>query len=471
MKRKVSFLVALLLCLALLCACGQPSEERPAAYPLEPLEGELDYPEAPAFAEPEIPEPIGDLDTLALAVDTAIYRSLETGAEMVYYHLTDELRKQALRDPSAFVGKALQIALLGHTFYQTYDDSRLAEGYLGLRCGFPESFATVSTEPEEGSQVLSYEFYKNTLQTAALRQLSFSQLPICQNTDRYLSVENSEQLVYAVEYGYLPYCTEGSSAEKILRRAIGILSQITREDMSETEIYTAIYQYVILSNQYDYNTLLDSRVQDPGNRVFFLEGAVLDGRAVCDGMSKELVLLARLMGLEAYHIGARNGDGGHAYVYVKLDGSWYLSCPTYGSQLYSRKDGLRQDYHTNNYMLTDFDTNMQGWDYDSDAFEQIEAELRTTKPYDYWRETTVEIGGQNYSFHPETVEEALAVLEDALALHQQLGIPVEVELCGKVDVLREAYARLKEQSGDVVYLSGGTFEQQRLQVYLIGAKA
>ena len=148
---------------------------------------------------------------------------------------------------------------------------------------------------------------------------------------------------------------------------------------------------------------------------------------------------------------------------------WYLSCPTYGSALYSRKDGLRQDYHTNNYMLTDFDTNMDGWLFDSDAHEEIEQALRQTSAFDYWSETTVEIGGTRYSFHPETVEDALAVLRDACEVQRELQIPVEVELCGKVDVLREAYMQCKEEAA-LVYLSGGTFCGQRLQVYLIGAQ-
>ena len=283
-------------------------------------------------------------------------------------------------------------------------------------------------------------------------------------------VKNSEQLFFALVNGYLPYCEEGSSAREILAKCVGILSEITHEGMSQAEIYTAIYQYVVQTVQYGYGTQEYSGYQNRTNRAFFLEGAVLDEQAVCDGLTKEIVVLSRLMGLEAWHIGARNRDEGHAYLYVNIDGTWYLSCPTRGNCRFPKKDGTWQSYHTNNYLLTDFDTNMEGWDYDSDSHEDIELLLRETQSYDHWRKNVVQIGKKQFCLHPETAEDAMTVLKDAVKLNQKLGTTVQVELCGKVDVLKKAYDLLKQEGVDVIYLSGGTFEGQRLQIYLIGTE-
>ena len=283
MRRVLCSLALLLTCF---CSCTAPTACAECA---------LDYPAEMPFAALSIPDPITTLDELAEAVDTSLYLSVERGEEMVYYHLSDALRDEALADPASFVGRALQIALLGHTFYNTYDDSRLDEGYLGLRAAIEPDYARRSTEGEEASPVISYALYKTAWQPEA-RELCFSSLPICQTAKDWLPVQNSEQLIFAVQYGYLPYALPDSTAEMLLCRALELLSHISSEEMTETACYEAIYQLVLQSNQYDYATLLERSEQNRENRVFFLEGAMLDGRAVCDGLSKELVLLARLMG-------------------------------------------------------------------------------------------------------------------------------------------------------------------------------
>ena len=445
-----------------------------AAWPLHFERTGLEYPDDAVPVQPEVPEACQTLDELVRGFDTVIFLSDADNDEMTFFSLGEDLLAEAKADSEALVAKVLQASLLGHNFHGAYNDAHLDEGLLGFRGAIDPAYATVATDEEESLPVMGYEFYRNCLQPRS-RDLQLVDLPLFSDDQAqgrpWLQVSNSEQLVFAAQYGYRPWCVPGSGAEEILARCVEALSWITGESMSQTQLWRAIYQYVLLSTHYDYTTLLDIYQREPSNRAFFLEGAVLDGHAVCDGMCKELVLMARLMGLEAWHVGARGETDGHAYVYVRADGEWYLSCPTYGSQRYTRKDGRRQDYHTCNYCLTDFDTNMEGWTYDADVLEDVERELREQSPYDYWSQTTVEVGGARRSLHPESVEEALALLVDAQGLQQQLGMPVEVELCGSVRVLRDAYTQLKEACDDVVYLSGGTFEGQRLQVYILGAQA
>lgn len=453
---------ALVLALALLTGCGQGGgTQTPAAFAL---------PQPDRLVEVTLPESCETLDQLADAIDTAIFLSpTDAQGETVWFSLGEVLREEALADPDAFVGRVLQITALGHDLAQTYNTSRLEEGLLGVQGGFQPAYALRTPQEEPYDRAISYTLCRNAMERAA--GLTWEELPLCRDNRGWVRVVNSEQLFYALSHGYLPWCTPDDPAFPLLERCVAILSSIIPQGAGEREIYTAIYQYVTSRVAYSYTTLAEGGRDRRENRAMFLEGALTDELAVCDGLSKEIVVLSRLMGLDARHIGARDSQGGHAYVYVQVEGNWYLSCPTRGSGRSPTSAGGWRNYPLNSYLLTDFDTNMPGWEYDSDAWEDIEAEIRTVKPFDFWGDTTVEIDRQTYSLHPETQEEAMAVLEDGLHLSRERGEPVAVELMGSVDVLRGAYQTLKDRGEDVAYLSAGTFAGKRLQVYVLGGGA
>ena len=428
-------------------------------------DGVIDTADDLSYAEITVSDTADSLQKLAEEADSAVFLG-ET--EMRYWKAEGELFEELRRDTAGTLGRALQISLLGHSFYEAYDDSKLAEGYIGIRFAPLEKYALESPELPEIREVRSIDLCADLLKRNET-PYTYMSLPVHKKENRgYLLCKNSEQLAYAAEYGYIPAAEENTPAYDILKKAVGILSLLKGCAESETELYSAIYRYVLQNVHYDYTTLLYMDARGRENRVFFLDGAIMDDHAVCDGMCKEILLLCRLAGIDAHHIGARNGDSGHAYLYVRCGGQWYLSCPTYGSLTAETKDGKRLDYHTMNYMLTDLDTNMEGWEYVSDAYPHIREEVRTRRPYDPWQSTEIQAEGKEYTLHPETTEEALAVLHEAVRIRKEYGITVECELCGKAGILRDAYSALKEEGIDVMYFSGGTFEGQRLQIYVIG---
>lgn len=420
------------------------------------------------FEEVKISDTAGSLQELAEEADSFIFSGDD---QMHWWKLEDELLENMRADTPGTLGKALQISVLGHTFYEEYDDSRLAEEYIGIRFAGMKEYGTVSAEKQEAEETVFFQLAQDVSEEDG-DGYTYMSLPVHRSVSGgYLLCENSEQLVYAAEYGYIPAAIRGSSAEEILKKCISILSNLKEFSGSETELYSAIYRYVLQSVHYDYTTLRYSAAQNRENRVFFLEGATEDGWAVCDGMCKEILLLSRLAGIEAHHIGARSGDSGHAYLYVKCDGSWYLSCPTYASKTVSLPDGRRLDYHTMNYMLTDLDTNEPGWEYVSDAYPEIREQIKAVTPYDPWRKEQIIIGETVYTLHPENADEAVTLLKEAARLQKKCGKAVEAELCGKASVLREAYEQLKKEGIDVMFYSGGTFQGERLQVYVIGGNS
>lgn len=417
----------------------------------------------PAMVKITVPDTVRSIQEMADAADAMIISGTGQG-EIVYFQLGEELVSSVQSDPLSFVMRSMQIAPIAHNFFTGYDLSLLNEGKIGISGEIPDAYAVTSRLTEPVKKTIPYVFMKDA--SKQLRLLPKEKLPLFQKAEASLYVKNSEELFYSVLNGYAPVCEKGSAAERILHEAETVLHSIRTENQSEKACYQAIYQYVISSVSYDYDTCLSPDIRGVKNRSFFLEGAMEDGLAVCDGLAKEIALLSGLMGLEVYHVGARNEESGHAYLYVRLDGTYYLSCPTSAIYEYTDKNKVKRSYHTLSYMMTGFDTNSESWGYDSDAYEEIEDLLRKTDHYDVWGNSFVTIDGQRFSMRPKRAEEAVAVLRDAAKLSETSHQAVEVELCGSYDVLKEACRRMKNEYPGMRFFSGGTFAGQRLQIYV-----
>lgn len=155
-------------------------------------------------------------------------------------------------------------------------------------------------------------------------------------------VYNSEQLVYAVENGFKPRfgtlsATAPDHAKKALQSARDvwdtarrILYSINSAGDSDFEKLLNIHDYIALNVIYDSALLqLSEEPQNSysylsGFRGFNLEGALLDGKAVCDGITKAFMLLARMEGIECIRVTGKNAENvGHAWNKVKIENTWY----------------------------------------------------------------------------------------------------------------------------------------------------
>lgn len=155
-------------------------------------------------------------------------------------------------------------------------------------------------------------------------------------------VYNSEQLVYAVENGFKPRFGTLSdtapdhaknalqSARDVWDTARRILYSINSDGDDTVEKLSKIHDYIALNVIYDSALLQLS--EDPQNsysylsgfRGFNLEGALLDGKAVCDGITKAFMLLARMEGIECIRVTGKNAANvGHAWNKVRIGDVWY----------------------------------------------------------------------------------------------------------------------------------------------------
>jgi len=122
-------------------------------------------------------------------------------------------------------------------------------------------------------------------------------------------VVSTQQLMYALEFGYRPIPLEGTPAETALKQCEDILRNIVSDSMGDMAKYCAIYSYCGTHLCYDFtgdDYVGKNSVASSPNAIaattdgFFLDGA-LQGFAVCEGWTKLFTVLATMEGLICYN--------------------------------------------------------------------------------------------------------------------------------------------------------------------------
>ncbi len=215
-------------------------------------------------------------------------------------------------------------------------------------------------------------------------------------------VYNSEQLVYAVENGFKPRFGTLSatapdhaknalqSAKEVWDTARRILYSINSDGDDTVEKLSKIHDYIALNVIYDSALLQLSESEDPqysysylsGYRGFNLEGALLDGKAVCDGITKAFMLLARMEGIECIRVTGINAENvGHAWNKVKIENTWYNIDVTGDDILTSGISGASCDVEVlahDKFLVSDEFLKNKGYAEDNYGF------VDATGQYDYY---------------------------------------------------------------------------------------
>ena len=185
--------------------------------------------------------------------------------------------------------------------------------------------------PENTYEEFKNANFENRLAKTTRRSVSFNTFPI-DNSDKTLLVRNSDDLFFAVSNGYKPqFYNEEDKPYYFYQRAREICRNFISDDMTDLEKYQTLFDYIVYYGNYDYDALTDS---SGGyfiyNTCYFLEGLMEYNYAVCDGLSKLYAVLCGIEGLEVKRGFGYSSDGGHAWDYIKYNGKWYLTCPTWG---------------------------------------------------------------------------------------------------------------------------------------------
>lgn len=215
--------------------------------------------------------------------------------------------------------------------------------------------------------------------------------------DRYtktFKVKNSEQLVYCLERKIKPVFDENSDVEKLYEDIKAILREIVDDDMSDVEKLKAIHDWVVMNVTYDKDLLEKMGYEDnlKSYRGFYLEGAIEDHRAVCEGMSKAVCVMANIEGIPCVIVSGKSatnpGGPGHAWNKVNVNGDWYI--------LDATSDGaiINSEYEILSYEFFLIDEVKYSKKYIGDTFK----DLKCTKNYDIFKEAKYTYNFNEYSF-------------------------------------------------------------------------
>lgn len=108
-----------------------------------------------------------------------------------------------------------------------------------------------------------------------------------------------------------------SGAEELVLKVRIALAECLRPGMTDYEKELAIYEYILTHCTYGF---LEEDVDDSYN----VYGALLKGKAVCNGYAQTFMLLTSCAGLETQMIYGDAGGESHAWNCIKLDDEWYM---------------------------------------------------------------------------------------------------------------------------------------------------
>lgn len=168
-----------------------------------------------------------------------------------------------------------------------------------------------------------------------------------ENVSKTIEVETSTQLVYALEKGLKPICKSGSKAEIVFTEAKEVLRRICDDSMSDIAKLRAIYEWLIMEVQYDNRAASENEISQSWQEynAWFAEGVFINKKAVCDGICKAFLIMARIENIACVRVVGNS----HAWNKVYVDGNWFGVDATHGNLAVSGQEVLTYT----NFLFTD----------------------------------------------------------------------------------------------------------------------
>lgn len=122
----------------------------------------------------------------------------------------------------------------------------------------------------------------------------------------------------------------------------------------EYNIVHTVHDYLVCNVSYDF-ALFDS--YNSGNTdlendpAFFIDGVFLNGRAVCDGISRAFDFLCAIDGVDSFRVTGSFAASPHAWNKVKIDGEWYNVDATADAAYYVGADGKYRKQLSHGFFL------------------------------------------------------------------------------------------------------------------------
>lgn len=366
-KQAISFLVLS----SFLCSCNSSIESTPLSSDTHLYIDD--------FPDEDLRKPSREISSREEFIYALDYLTFYQITDTVYFQITDDYKKNFFNIYQEFL-QAKKCTEIADVFQIDLDRNEYEEGSLvGLTLFYDPTFSSEKPVDPNYDSIFIQEFdYQGNLN---IRGEDFNGFYIEKADLDEAEVSNSEQLYYVLLNGYKPVCTT-SITEQLYDEMKVILRRLISDDMSEIEKIKQVYNFLTSEVRYD-TYIVDAGGTEPfKSQSYYLEGVILNRYGVCDSKAKAFVSLLAIEGIEAKRIAAEDEDSKHAYNLVKADGTWYLTCSTYGSNRLTIAD---QEYVVPSYnmFLTTLKTPYESWNYQSQMHSDLQS-LVSEEPYDYY---------------------------------------------------------------------------------------
>lgn len=411
--RKISFLMLIVACLALIfSACNSKKEKW--------------FAEGIQTTELSKIETIKNREDLTNLIDYSAFYQKRVKAQV------SDMYKEVLKDNFDTETRwAVQYGDLAHNAEETQIfDAELESGFIEVFCKMPKRYG-YKTGSNTKNKIYTLDYYLLTKEKN--RKVNYKDLRLFKNNKGFIKVNNSEQLFYAALNGYFPVWDKNNKVLcKIMNDCLEILK--FRHNKNELERIRRTYLYMVNESTYDLDVQRKRSTDYRDYAAYYLEGFFLYRQAVCDGLTKAYALLLALDGFEVYHVAdVKKNIGGHAYNYVKVNGEYYLSSITNSIRTggYERIRDYR--YFLTNYRANDFD----GYKFQSEEFPTIKEQLIKVEPINYHSIFTSKIDTRSVKFNTDDPRKIKSIIRYAKRVSKMKKIRIEIQFQSSNKVIKE----------------------------------
>jgi len=411
--RKISFLMLIVACLALIfSACNSKKEKW--------------FAEGIQTTELSKIETVRNREDLTKLIDYSAFYQKRVKAQV------SDIYKQVLKGNFDTETRwAVQYGDLAHNAEETQIfDAELESGFIEVFCKMPKRYG-YKTGSNTKNKIYTLDYYLLTKEKN--KKVNYKDLRLFKNNKGFIKVNNSEQLFYAALNGYFPVWDKNNKVLcKIMNDCLEILK--FRHNKNELERIRRTYLYMVNESTYDLDVQRKRSTDYRDYAAYYLEGFFLYRQAVCDGLTKAYALLLALDGFEVYHVAdVKKNIGGHAYNYVKVNGEYYLSSITNSIRTggYERIRDYR--YFLTNYRANDFD----GYKFQSEEFPTIKEQLIKVEPINYHSIFTSKIYTRSVKFNTDDPRKIKSIIRYAKRVSKMKKIRIEIQFQSSNKVIKE----------------------------------
>lgn len=215
---------------------------------------------------------------------------------------------------------------------------------------------------------------------------------------------------------YIMSNTELEQAKETLEQKAENIVSSAPQNASEFELEEYINDYLCENCEYDYDSYgSNGDLTSSSGNESTAYGALIDGKALCEGYSRAFQLLCNKLGIECVNVFGESKDVLHQWNCVRVGGQWYHMDVTWNDvddeHMYAKNCyfNLTEEEIKKDHTISEFYSEISDSQFDeSNQIYNIYVPSCTSTEYNYFRQTCCSIGA------PYNEDEIVQSLADAI---------------------------------------------------------